>query len=112
MSNAIHNTNVQKIRDEITQLSDILSIGIIKSESVLQNKFSYLFNTSPTLFKFIINNHKQNKEQTTQNKEQFNKNIDKMLSLIFKIQTSEITQHDASAIVGQFIGEQYIPQLQ
>ena len=105
MSNVIHNTNVQKIRDEITQLSDILSIGIIKSESVLQNKFSYLFNTSPTLFKFIIKNHKQNKEQ-------FNKNIDIMLNLIFKIQTSEMTQHDASAVVGQFIGEQYIPQLQ
>ena len=105
MSNAIHNTNVQKIREEITQLSEILSIGVINSETVLQNKFSYLFNTSPTLFKFIMKNHKQNKEQ-------FNKNIDTMLNLIFKIQTSEITQHDASAIVGQFIGEQYIPQLQ
>jgi hypothetical protein len=105
MSNPIHNTNVQKIKEEITQLSEILSIGVINSETVLQNKFSYLFKTSPTLFKFIMKNHKQNKEQ-------FNKNIDTMLNLIFKIQTSEITQHDASAIVGQFIGEQYIPQLQ
>jgi hypothetical protein len=35
-----------------------------------------------------------------------------MLTLIFKIQTSEISQHDASVVVGKYIGEQYIPQLQ
>jgi len=35
-----------------------------------------------------------------------------MLNLVFKIQKSEISQYDASVVVGQSIGEQYIPQLQ
>lgn len=105
MSNSIHDTNVNKIREEIEQIYEILSIGVLKSESVLEKQFPYLFKTSPTLFKYIIKNYKGDKKQ-------FNKNINMMLNLIFKIQTSEISQHDASAVVGEFIGKQYIPQLQ
>ena len=103
-NNSIDNTNVNKIREEVTQMLEVLSIGVLKSEKVLENKFQYLFKTSPTLFKYIIKNHNVDKDK-------LNKNIDLMLNLIFKIQTSEISQHDASVVVGEFIGKQYIPQL-
>ena len=35
-----------------------------------------------------------------------------MLALVVKVQKSQVSLYDASAIVGQKIGEQYIPQLQ
>jgi len=100
----IHNTDVEKIKNEVNDLLELLNTNVCKSENVLQKRFSYLFTTSPTLFKFIIKNHNGNKTNLY-------KNIDMMLSLIKNIQTSKISQYDASAIVGQKIGEQYIPQL-
>jgi len=100
----IHKTDVEKVKKEVGDLLEILNTNVCKSEIVLQKRFSYLYTTSPTLFKFILKNHKGNKENLY-------KNIDMMLSLIKNIQTSQISQYDASAIVGQKIGEQFIPQL-
>jgi len=104
MSHSIHNTNVEQIKIEVNSMLDLLNTGVCKSETILKNKYNNLFKTSPTLFNFILKNYKQNSEQ-------LQKNIDMMLDLIGKIQKSEISQYDASVVVGQSIGEQYIPQL-
>ena len=101
---SIHKTDVDKIKSEISDLLDVLNSNVCKSELVLKKRFTYLYTTSPTLFNFIMKNHKMNKDI-------FQKNIDMMLELIKNIQTSKISQYDASAIVGQSIGEQFIPQL-
>ena len=105
MSHSIHDTNVEKIKHEVNNMLEFLNTGVCKSETLLKNKYNCLFKTSPTLFNFILKNHKQNPEK-------LQKNIDMMLNLVFKIQKSEISQYDASVVVGQSIGEQYIPQLQ
>lgn len=102
---AIHKTDVDKIKKEIQDLLEILNTNVCKSDIILKKRFNYLFTTSPTLFNFIMKNYKSN------NKEVFKKNIEMMLGLIKNIQTSQISQYDASTIVGQSIGEQYIPQL-
>jgi hypothetical protein len=104
-SSNIHNTNVEKIKLEVDNMLELLKTNVLNSETVLKKRFEYLFKTSPALFNFILKNHKNNPVQ-------FKKNLDTMLTLIFKIQTSEISQHDASVVVGKYIGEQYIPQLQ
>ena len=105
MSQSIHNTNVERIKLEVNSMLELLNTDVCKSESILKKKYNCLFKTSPTLFNFILKNHKQNSEK-------LQKNIDMMLNLVFKIQKSEISQYDASVVVGQSIGEQYIPQLQ
>lgn len=102
--NNIHKTNVDKIKTEINNMLDVLSTNILKSEVVLKKRFAYLHETSPALFNFILKNHDGDKDK-------FYKNINMMLELIKDIQTSKISQYDASALVGQNIGEQYIPQL-
>lgn len=104
-SNSIHNTNVEQIKLEVKDMLELLNTGVCKSETLYKKKYRCLYETSPTLFNFILKNYKQNPQQ-------LQKNIDMMLNLIFKIQKSEISQYDASVVVGQSIGEQYIPQLQ
>jgi hypothetical protein len=102
--NNIHKTNVDKIKLEIHEMLDVLSTNVLKSEIVLKKRFAYLHTTSPALFTFILKNHNSDKDA-------FYKNINMMLDLIKDIQNSKISQYDASAVVGQKIGEQYIPQL-
>ncbi len=109
MSN-IQNTNVDIIKSEIINLTEILDIGIIKSENVLKNRFSILFNTSPSLFKFIMKNYQNIKYDQLETKK-FYDNINMMLKLITDIQESKISQYDASVFIGKNLAEQYVPIL-
>ena len=100
-SNNIHNTDVEKIKLEVDNMLELLKTNVLNSETVLKKRFEYLFKTSPALFNFILKNHKNNPVQ-------FKKNLDTMLTLIFKIQTSEISQHDASVVVGKHVAHRYM----
>jgi len=101
----IQDTNVQKLQYEIYNLLELLDKNTLKSESVLKKNFSVLYETSPTLFNFILKNHDK------QDRKQLISNIDMMLSLVLKVQTSKISLYDASVAVGNSIGKQYISQL-
>ena len=104
-SGNVNDTDVDKINTEIYSMLELLDTNIIKSKTVLEHKYSYLYKTSPTLFNFILKNHNKIDRNS------MIKNIELMLGLVFKIQKSEISQYDASSVIGKYIGEQYIPQL-
>lgn len=99
----------QQIKDMINQMDDILKNGedIEDYKDTLENKFKFLKKSSETLFKYIITNY----AKPNFNKENFDKNINMMLGLIKKMQNSNLSQHDASVIVGEELASQYIPQL-
>ena len=106
MSNNIHNTNVDKVNEQVELLINELSLSTNLEESYLQDKYSYLYSTSKTLFNFIV-------KQVTKpdfNKEIFDKNLKQMLSHILKIQKNEISQNSASEIIGKLLAKQFIPQ--
>jgi hypothetical protein len=114
MSGNINDTNVDKLKSEISSLINNLDI-IIKSndksiqqyETIYQTEYKYLFTTSKTLWNYIFTQYKSN----TFDKTHFNKNLDMMLNTILKIQQSKISQQQGSTIVGEEIASQYIPQL-
>lgn len=109
----IQSVDVEKIEQEIESM--IAEIERIRSNNeclddyndTLKNKFKYLQKRSDALFKYILTNY------GTQNfdKHIFDKNIMLMLNLIKKMQNSNLTQHDASVIVGEQLANQFIPQL-
>ena len=101
-TNTIHDTDIVKIKTQINTMLELLDQNTIKSELILKNRFNYLFTTSPTLFNFILKNH------TTQDRDNLLNKINMMLSLINKIQNSEISLYDASAKVGQEMADEYI----
>lgn len=102
---SIYDTNTTEIKKEITIMLELLDKKATTSENILKNKTPHLFKTSPALFNFIIKNHNKQDRKNLLN------NIDMMLSLVSQIQSSDVSLYDASAIVGQKIGEQFIPQL-
>lgn len=102
---SILDTNIYEIQKNIHDMLELLDKKTLKSETALKKHFSHLSNTSPTLFNFILKNHDK------QDRKILLSNINMMLSLVLKVQHSEVSLYDASAIVGQKIGEQYIPQL-
>lgn len=114
----IKNVNVDLIKIEINNLfNEIYSLNyiLIKKNNAddpdditcirLKNKYKCLFNTSKTLFNYILS--EINKDNF--NKNIFDKKINSMLSMISKIQKSEITQDDASKKVGIMLADEYIP---
>lgn len=101
----INDVNISDIQNDICNMLNLLDSSVI-SEDVLKKRCTYLFKISPTLFNFILKNHKKQDRKTLLS------NIDMMLALLLKVQKSQVSLYDASAIVGQKIGEQYIPQLQ
>lgn len=105
LNKTIHDTDISKIQKDIVNMIQLLDQKTLKSETVLKKRFAYLFDTSPSLFNFILKNHDK------QDRNKLLSNIDMMLSLVLKIQKSEVSLYDASTFVGQKIGEQYIPQL-
>lgn len=110
---SIETVNIEKIEEQIQEM--ISEIDRIKStqesihdyETTLKNKFKYLQKRSDALFKYILTNY----GTENFNRESFDKNINMMLTLIKKIQNSNITQHDASVIVGKNLAEEFIPHL-
>lgn len=112
MSSNINNTNVYKLKDEITnfanELVEMIKIGQnpINNKFVLQNKYSYLHNTSKTLFDFILNNYASGNV----NVNFMNKTITYMLNSIVSIQKGEISKTKASEQIGSILADEYIPE--
>ena len=113
MSGNINDTKINIIKENvdnlITDLDNILNKGesISDYEYNLKKKYKLLEKTSPALFNLIF------KEYNTPN---FNKNrlqsiLNMMLQQIEKIQTSNVTQHDASITIGEHLAQTFIPQL-
>lgn len=105
MSNNIHDTKVDKIKNEVSNIINDITNGE-KDIEKLETKYNYLYSTSKTLFNFIC---KQVKKPEF-NKEQFNTNLEQMLNHILKIQREEISQNDASENIGKLLAKQFIPQ--
>lgn len=97
-------TNVDKIKTQV----DLLIQDVINGTVIRQENYNYLYSTSKTLFDFIIREVKCRNF----NKERFELNLNVMLNNILKIQKNELTQNDASEIVGELVAKQFIPQLQ
>lgn len=102
MSNNIHDTKTELIKEQVSQM--ILDNSLSKND--LEKKYAELFNTSPSLFKFVLKEIKNDNF----NKEEFFTNLNKMLDLINKIQKSEVTQHTASEEIGTIFAKKYFPK--
>lgn len=112
MSGNIHDTDVNKLRNEIydllTELDTINTVkDVLEKESYFTNKYEYTIRTSKTLYDLIIKSYKN----INFDKKQFLININMMLSSIENIQRDKISQHDASINVGETLATQFIPQL-
>jgi hypothetical protein len=113
MSQNIHDTNVPLIRKEvysmIEDVKEIISKGELPSDYTyrLSKKYKHLAKTSKTLFTFIISKCGSNEFSN----HKFDENLTMMLHTIEKIQSSSMSQYDASAAVGGKLAKQYIPQL-
>ena len=113
MSGNIHDTNVNKLKNDIDKLlldlDDIVERGdfIADYEDTLKNKYTYIVNTSENLWKLRIGQY----SNLTFDKTIFLKNLEMMLAAISDIQTRKITQHDASQNIGENLASQFIPQL-
>ena len=116
MSGNIHDTNTSLIRKDVDDLLEELQ-GLKKKKINLKNyldsnsedlkkKYSNLYNTSNTLFKFIISQYDTDKFD----RDQFNNTLSILLSNIENIQKSKKTQHDASVEVGSILANKYIPK--
>jgi len=102
MSNNIHNTKISLIKEQV----DAMILDNCLSKNELEKKYSELFKTSPSLFKFVFKEIKNDNF----NKEEFYTNLNKMLDLINKIQKSEVTQHTASEEIGTIFAKKYFPK--
>lgn len=110
MSGNIHDTNINQIKTEVYNLIDDLkqlNEDPCEHEYRFKKKYKYLYNTSQSLFSFIISNW--GKDEFNQNF--FNKTLELMLTQIEKIQQSRISQYDASSNVGSHLATTFIPQL-
>lgn len=114
MSNNIHDTNVQVIRQQVNDLIDecesILANGekLSDYESIFADKYSCLIKTSNTLYKFICNQMQSTFK--TFNRSVLQQRLDMMLNAILNIQNSQISQYDASVMIGEKLAQDYIPQ--
>lgn len=109
---SVHNTNVDVIQQQVESLLEDCKKIVDNNEDLshhkyrLERKYNYLFQTSSALFKYIVNQYGTDRfDQTT-----LDNNLNMMLAAIRRIQESKVTQYDASAEVGDFLAQQYIPQ--
>lgn len=117
---SIHDTNVSKIQDEfkslIKELDDNYDNNTNKSIPQLmeqyESRFSYIKKTSISLYTKIISDYykirgKKNEEES------FVKNLNMMLEYILKIQNKEMSEYDASGVIGTHLSDIYVqPHLQ
>lgn len=104
MSNNIHDTKVDKIKQQVYALIEEYKTN--KDEEHLESKYSYLFSTSKTLFNFVI----KESSKPSFNKTIFDRNLTEMLKHIVLIQKDEISQNTASENIGKLLANQFIPQ--
>jgi len=114
MSNNIHDTNVELIREQVKNLIDECE-SILKNGETLSNyenhfsiKYEHLINTSNTLYTFICTQLQQNFRNF--DRDALQQRLDMMLNVILNIQSSKISQYDASVIIGEKLARDYIPQ--
>jgi predicted RNA-binding protein with PIN domain len=114
MSGNIHDTNVSNIRCEVSKLiadlSSIVQCGESPADHAdeLERKYKAISKTSKTLFQFIVTQY-----GTERFDERFFKQtLNSMLTQVEKIQSSELSQHDASSNIGALLAKNFIPQLQ
>jgi hypothetical protein len=106
MSNNIHDTNIYIVKTQVDEMINDMLVNKITDEECLKEKYQRLYEISKTLFSFIHKNITNKKFD----KSSFEKNLNEMLKLIFKIQKEEITQDKASELVGSSLAQQYIPE--
>lgn len=110
--------NIQKVKthiikeniDElIVELDNILNRqeNILDYEYTLKRKYKYLEKNFPSLFNLIIKEY----NLTSFNKQRLQTILNTMLKQVEKIQQSQVTQHDASVLVGDHLAQTFIPQL-
>jgi hypothetical protein len=95
----------KQIRDIVHDLNENKTNGsqITESEKfILKQTYSYLHECSSTLFDMILNNFK--------NKEFLEKHIRVILENLYKLQTQELSQYNASANVGTHFANEYFPK--
>ena len=107
MSGNINDTDIIKIKNQVADLlGELYTLeNTPMTNAYLRDKYSYLINTSKSLYNYIINGYNTPRfdEKT------FYKNLDIMLNSIENIQKQNISQHDASINVGTVLAEKYIP---
>jgi hypothetical protein len=114
MSNNIYDTNVDVIRQQVSDLIDecehILKNGDALSnyETQFSDKYKPLIDTSKTLYNFICTQMKQTFR--TFDKIAFQQRLNMMLNAILNIQQAKMSQHDASIMIGEKLAQDYIPQ--
>jgi uncharacterized protein YutD len=104
MSNNIHNTKVDKIKQQVYNLLEEYKTN--KNTEELESKYSYLYSTSKTLFNFVI----KESSKSGFNKTLFDNNLTEMLKHIILIQKDEMSQNTASENIGKLLATQFIPQ--
>lgn len=107
MSNNIHDTKTDLIKKEVYDLLNDISKVEYLSESYksnLEQKYKYLHTTSKTLFNFVLK-----QKNITFDKASFDKNLDMMLCSISLIQSSKVSQYDASAKISESLAHEFIP---
>lgn len=105
MPNNIYKTNSNQILKECNELIMDLQNNHPINESILKKKYKYLYNTSKTLFHFIIKEINSN----TFNSELFYNKLNTMLHYITEIQNNKISQHNASTSIGNLLASEFIP---
>lgn len=104
MSNNIHDTKVDKIKQQVYNLIEEYKTN--KNIEELESKYSYLHSTSKTLFNFVI----KESSKPGFNKTLFDRNLTEMLKHIVLIQKDEMSQNTASENIGKLLATQFIPQ--
>lgn len=113
MSGNIKDTHVVRIREQVASLGQDIEDLKEKGESIddwkstLENRYKYLFKTSKTLFNYVVTQYISD----SFNREFFNKTLEMMLSQISNIQNANISQNDASVLIGTHLAEEFVPQL-
>ena len=117
MSGNIHDTKVdlihKQVNDLIKDLDKILKNGEKTSnyENDFIIKYKYLIDTSNTLYKYICSQMNSHYKDDNFNQDKFKERLNLMLNAILNIQKSNITQHEASVILGEKLASEYIPFL-
>jgi hypothetical protein len=113
MSGNIHDTHVDRIREEVSSLGKDIKELKAKGEdindwsSTLQNRYKYLYKTSKTLYNYVVDQYSSDVFDLAF----FNNTLEMMLSHISKIQNNDISQNDASVAIGTHLAEEFVPQL-
>lgn len=109
MSGNINDTNVDIITKQVDDLLYELRAhtgGQRIDETRLQRKYKDLYNTSKTLFNFILKNHNSEKFD----KEYFDRTLSLMLGSIRSIQNQSSSVHNESVLIGKHLAHTFIPQ--